>query len=980
MNTSILLIQSRQDNNHTIGTGFVIHQNSFGSYILTCAHVVEQVVEPTIDGFEVEIKECGSSETIDLALLYVKGMFKTPFELQQRNCDSRDVEIMGYSNFSKDKYQGKTREATILGERVTLKGIRDNSTYGAWQIVAKDENEIEHGNSGGPLICKKSGKVIAIVSNNAKGGTQGYAIAIEHLKDIWSEVPPFLFESDDESESPFVGLSAFGIEQSHLFFGRDRETNEIIEKLKKENLVAVVGDSGSGKSSVIKAGVIPKYLNGVLDDEEESAFYLIDTRPAKNPFNELSYSISKIAEEFRLDFKSINQMKKAIHSKSGEDVLNALEYIFKNEYANLLIYIDQFEELFTLCDDEVQKEFIEVLLYLLNNQTSNLKIKIVFTMRRDYYNLLSEYEEFFKLTQESKYTLRRMRNEQIKECIEEPLERTFIESEEISVFSKAVLQDMGDEASELTLLQIALTQTWQHKGEYNNKLLRTYHEIGEVSGALAKLADNTWQILSSIEKKILQYIFIRIIKSSDTGGVTRRLAERDEFSTEAWKLAQKLSSALDSQGTVASEKNAQLGRLLKIKGKEGKVLELTHEALIRQWPMYQIWLKKVSKDDLKRTHDYVIEQNKIYQAHGKKIKFRLRGYELERSKKLLSDEYREYLSKDEIEFIEMSLFYKRVGFGLLVIVFLVVVGLSGFLYILNSKLYDANKEVERTSTKLLTLTDSVVQHIIDTPKEKRSFELEYTIFNNVVNNFKSEKDNNKIAEIVAKACYGKGLVLTDVNKTEEAIQTYNEFIEYFRESNNPNVLEYVARAWYNKGKLLEKINKEDAKNIYQNLIDTFKDTKDSKLLKYVAQAWVNRNYLFLKDRKKRKALIREFIKYFKMRKEPQILKQMSNAYNSLAWLNLLDKEYSKAKENLTKGYKLNIMDDFIYYELNNAHYYLLSNQVTKAEEIYLKHRKELIGKEKWKIQVKKDIEVFKDNGIDSTYFDVILKLLEKDKL
>lgn len=213
----------------------------------------------------------------------------------------------------------------------------------------------------------------------------------------------------------------------------------------------------------------------------------------------------------------------------------------------------------------------------------------------------------------------------------------------------------------------------------------------------------------------------------------------------------KLSSALDSQGDMASEKNAQLGRLLKIKGKEGKVLELSHEALIRQWPMYQTWLRNVSKDDLKRTHDYVMEQNKIYQTQGKKIKFLLRGYELERSEKLLGDGYREYLSEDEVGFIEKSLLKKRVGWGAVIGVALVVIGLAGFLYILNSNLNDANEEVGRTSSKLLKLTDGVIKHIIDTPKEERGFELEYKIFSDVVYDFKLEKDNTQIAKIVAKA-------------------------------------------------------------------------------------------------------------------------------------------------------------------------------------------------------------------------------------
>jgi len=417
-------------------------------------------------------------------------------------------------------------------------------------------------------------------------------------------------------------------------------------------------------------------LNGALTPQEKHRFNLIETRPAKNPFTELSSCISNIAKELNLGFNNINEVKKAIKSKKAEDILNALEYLYEGEEGYLLLYVDQFEELFTLCNEENQKAFIHLLVYLLENQNSKLKIKIVFTMRRDYYNLVSEYKIFFEKTQANKYTLRRMKNEQLKECIENPLEKTFIDKESISSFSKAVLQDMGDNSSELTLLQIALTQTWKNKKKYDNDLLQTYHEIGEVSGALAKLAQDTWEILNPTEQKILKYIFIRLIQSSQTGGVTRRLADKEEFSEDAWLLAQKLSSALNEEGEISNSENAKLGRLFKIKGENENVVELTHEALVSQWPRYQRWLQDVNRRDLKRIHDHVIEKTKKYQ---KNKKFFLMGYELEESKKLLTERYKGYLSGDELQYIQKSLKYDRrkrrfkyflfVGFILSIIIF-----------------------------------------------------------------------------------------------------------------------------------------------------------------------------------------------------------------------------------------------------------------------------------------------------------------------
>ncbi|HHH19038.1 MAG TPA: hypothetical protein ENK86_00785, partial [Campylobacterales bacterium] len=701
MNTSVLLIKSNQNNNHSMGTGFVIHQDSFGSYVLTCAHVIEQVVEPTIDGVEVEVRAIGESETIDLALLYMKGLFKTPLELQQKACFNTDVHLIGYSSFTVNQYQGKRREAIILGDKVSLKSVANDNISEALQIIAKDHNEIERGNSGAPLICSESGKVIAVVSNH-KGVHEGYAVLIQHLRDIWKEMPPFLFESDDETESPFVGLSAFSIEQAHLFFGRDREIEEILQQLAENNIVMVVGDSGSGKSSVIKAGVLPHYLNGALETESDSSFYCIDMRPANDPFLELSTNISEIAQEFHLDFNSINQIKKAIKSKQYEDIVNALEYIYQEKEVHLLLYIDQFEELFTLCNEQIQHKFIDFLLYLLNDVNSYLQIKIVLTVRQDYYNLISSFEAFYQLTQANRYRLRYMNKAQIQECIEKPLEKTFIDKENIQPFMQAILRDMGDRSNELALLQIALTQTWEHRKEYDSDLLQTYHAIGEVSGALPRLAQNTWEVLTPQEQQLFKYIFIRVVQSGQTGCATRRLARQEEFAKEAWILAQKLASVLDERGDFANTHHAKLGRLLKIRGEKNKSVELVHEALVTQWPMYQRWLSEVTIDNLKHVHDRIIEKLFTYQAHQEKKKFLLLGYELDESMKLLSGGYKAYLSDQEVAYIETSCqqekrsrYIKRLlKYGLIVLTIESVL-LSALFYQQKEKSEEQTEELER---------------------------------------------------------------------------------------------------------------------------------------------------------------------------------------------------------------------------------------------------------------------------------------------
>jgi len=432
--------------------------------------------------------------------------------------------------------------------------------------------------------------------------------------------------------------------------------------------LAVIGDSGSGKSSLVKAGVIPK----LLDVSTNVNFHVIETRPARNPFVELTRSISEICETRNYNEMEIGYFIDKVKTEEPKAIHAVLERLFKEDGSELLLYIDQFEELFTLCDEVLQKKFTELLLFLLENQTQYLGIKIIFTMRRDYYNLLREQDAFYKTIAERTYTVKRMNDESLREVIEKPLELLSVNQSEIEQLSNVILWDLGDEAKEITLLQIALTETWFNKAKYGHKLLASYVGIGRVTGALSFLATNALESLDEKEQALFKYIFIRIVKFNDIGGMTRRLADREEFSDEAWALVQKLASA------YASEKNQnnKLGRLLKVKSSfkdNEEVIELIHEALTTQWATYVTWIRTVNKENRKRIHNVLIAKSKAYKKNPER-KFLLSGYALEEGQKLLDEEYRPYLSKFEKEFIEKSqksenraIFWKRFGVGTLVV-------------------------------------------------------------------------------------------------------------------------------------------------------------------------------------------------------------------------------------------------------------------------------------------------------------------------
>ena len=259
-----------------------------------------------------------------------------------------------------------------------------------------------------------------------------------------------------EGESPFVGLSAFDMEQSHLFFGREKERKELADKLSRVNLLAVIGDSGSGKSSLVKAGVIPDFLGGRYIDNDKSRD-VIETRPAGDTFEQLASVLAKLSQD--KGHNNYSNIKKSVRGQDPQEIYDIIEALFEPN-SQLILYIDQFEELFTLCKQEMRKPFIDLLLYLINNN-GTLSVKVIYTMRRDYYNLVSKYEDFYTLSQleDNHFLVKRMSDDGIKDAIIKPLKLTAYEELDIENFASHVLQNVGDKAGDLTLLQIALTQT-----------------------------------------------------------------------------------------------------------------------------------------------------------------------------------------------------------------------------------------------------------------------------------------------------------------------------------------------------------------------------------------------------------------------------------------------------------------------------------------------------------------------------------------
>jgi len=176
--------------NHSFGTGFVIHHDKNGVYLLTCKHVLEDVVHPMVD--DVVAKVVAEGDFIDMVVLFVSKLQIKAIPLQEECCHSLKVEVIGFSNFSKASLQKEHIDAILYKEHVELHSKEGVGVYKVRKIKAEDGFNFERGNSGSPVICKKTKRVIAMISNK-EGSSLAYAVNIENLKEVWKDVPLELF-------------------------------------------------------------------------------------------------------------------------------------------------------------------------------------------------------------------------------------------------------------------------------------------------------------------------------------------------------------------------------------------------------------------------------------------------------------------------------------------------------------------------------------------------------------------------------------------------------------------------------------------------------------------------------------------------------------------------------------------------------------------------------------------------------------------
>lgn len=431
--------------------------------------------------------------------------------------------------------------------------------------------------------------------------------------------PEFTTEEPVAGESPYMGLRYFDTSDADLFYGREALTAELLKRVKNEAFLVIVGASGSGKSSVARAGLIPAWQK----ENERGVFHIIT--PTTHPLESLASSLTRNSESVTAISTLMDDMKR--------DVRSLRLYVKKAlGETRLLLLVDQFEETFTLCKDlDERKAFIENLLSLADEYGT---ARVVITLRADFYHHCFEYEGLRLTLEKHQANLGAMTQEELREAILKPAETNGWDFQPGLV--DLILQDIGSEPGALPLLSHALLESWKRR-QGRMLTLQGYHDAGGVKKAIAQTAESVYNHLSSHEQYIARNIFLRLTQLGDGTQDTRRRVKLQELAlAENYDVVTKVLKTLTDARLITTEQES---------------VEVAHEALIRGWGTLLKWLDE-DREGL-RIHRHLTESTQEW-SRRKRTKDELyRGERLNQLENWLTSHY-DMISQLETEFIKES--------------------------------------------------------------------------------------------------------------------------------------------------------------------------------------------------------------------------------------------------------------------------------------------------------------------------------------
>ena len=387
----------------------------------------------------------------------------------------------------------------------------------------------------------------------------------------------------DQQICPFKGLASFQSEDAEFYFGRERLVAELVARLVGATFLALVGPSGSGKSSVVRAGLLPALSAGVLPGS--ASWLQVVMRPGDHPLASLQRALSSVAGA-----DAASQPSVELAADSLSSTMSTLR-----PGGRLVLAIDQFEELFTQAAAAERDQFIELVTRVARDPEQ--RVVVVVAIRADFYGRCAAHTALAELMGSSHVLVGPMRAEEFARAIELPAEAAGLRIE--PELTAALVADVLDEPGGLPLLSTALLELWQHR-EGRTLRLSGYAQTGGVRGAVGRLAEEAYGRLEPDQQTIARGILLRLASTDETDVAVRRRAPLAEFDAlENESVAQVLGVLADSRLVTVSE----------------GTVEVAHEALLREWPRLAAWLEDDSEGRRLRRH--LIEAAREWSESGR---------------------------------------------------------------------------------------------------------------------------------------------------------------------------------------------------------------------------------------------------------------------------------------------------------------------------------------------------------------------------
>jgi regulator of protease activity HflC (stomatin/prohibitin superfamily)/energy-coupling factor transporter ATP-binding protein EcfA2 len=401
--------------------------------------------------------------------------------------------------------------------------------------------------------------------------------------------------------NPFPGLRPFELGEEHLFFGREGQSDELLTRLNRTRFLAVVGTSGSGKSSLVRAGLLPSLYSGLMQNAS-SGWRVAIMRPGSAPMANLAAALNQ-EDVFGVDPASDDAIIRTALTEStlrrgALGLVEVTQQARMEPHENLLVVVDQFEELFRFKTQATQKPaaedeaaaFVKLLLGAVNQRA--VPIYVVLTMRSDFLGDCAQFRDLPETLNDSQYLIPRLTREQLKSAIEGPVAVGGATMTPRLV--NRLLNDTGDNPDQLPILQHALMRAWDYWEDRSQSQhpidIEHYEAIGGMNRALSLHADQIYfSFLDQESLKITETVFKRLTERGLNNREVRRPSSIEELCSVTKVDKEKIIQIIDQfrrhgVSFLMPPPNIEIS--------EESIIDISQESLMRIWDRIQTWISE----------------------------------------------------------------------------------------------------------------------------------------------------------------------------------------------------------------------------------------------------------------------------------------------------------------------------------------------------------------------------------------------------